>query len=65
MELGRGVGLDRRPVGAFYRSQAGGEQGFAGGDGLPVAPAVGVFVQSLTVQLDFADVGLAVAGMGR
>jgi hypothetical protein len=48
----------------FYGSQAGGDSGFAGGDGLPVVPAIGVFVQALAVLLDFADVGFAVVGVG-
>jgi hypothetical protein len=36
------VALDCCPVGLFDGAQAGGDSGFAGGDGLAVAAAVGV-----------------------
>jgi len=58
-----GIAVDRRPVGLFHGSQPGGDPGFAGGDGLAVAPAVGAFGQVLTVLLDFADVGFTIAGV--
>ena len=65
LKRGHGVVVDCCPVGAFYGAQASGDPGFAGGDGLPVAPAVGVLGHVLAVVLDFADVGLAVAGVCR
>ena len=45
-------------------AEAGGYPGFAGGDGLAVAAAVGAFGQGLGVALDFADVGFAFVGVG-
>ena len=65
--LGRpehGVALDGYAVGVFDSAQAGGDSGFAGGDGLAVAAAVGVFGQGLAVALDFTDVGFAFVGVG-
>ena len=51
-------------VGLLDGAQAGGDAGFAGGDGLAVAAAVGVFGQGLAVAFDFADVGFAFVGVG-
>jgi hypothetical protein len=65
--LGRsehGVAFDGHSVGVFDCAQAGGHAGFAGGDGLAVAAAVGVFGEGLGVALDFADVGFAFVGVG-
>ena len=65
--LGRpehGVALDGHAVGVLDGAQAGGYPGFAGGDGLAVAAAVGVFGEGLAVALDFADVGFAFVGVG-
>jgi hypothetical protein len=45
-------------------TQAGRYPGSAGGDGLTVASAVGVFGEGLGVALDFADVGFAFVGVG-
>ena len=53
------------PVGLFYGSQAGGDAGFAGGDGLAVTSAVGAFGQVLAELLDLADVGFAYASMQK
>jgi hypothetical protein len=58
-----GVTLDRSPVGLFHGAKAGSHSGFAGGDGLAVAAAVGVFGEGLGVALDFADVGFAFVGV--
>jgi len=52
------------PVRLFDGSQAGGDAGLAGGDGLAVAVAVGVFGQGAAVAFDFADVGFALVGVG-
>ena len=60
----RDVALVRHPVGVLDGAEAGGDAGFAGGDGLAVAAAVGVFGQGLGVALDFADVGFAFVGVG-
>ena len=51
-------------VGVLDGAQPGGDPGFAGGDGLAVAPAVGVFGQAAAGPLDLADVGLALVGVG-
>ena len=48
----------------FDGAEAGGYPGFAGGDGLAVAAAVGVFGEVLGVAFDFADVGFSFAGVG-
>ena len=61
---GHGTALDGDAVGLFDGAQAGGYPGFAGGDGLAVAAAVGAFGQGLAVAFDFADVGFAFAGVG-
>ena len=60
----RDVAFDGHAVGVLDGAQAGGYPGFAGGDGLAVAAAVGVFGQGLGVALDFADVGFAFVGVG-
>jgi len=44
-------------------AQPAGDPGFAGGDGLAVAPAVGAFGQALAELLDLADVGFSVVGV--
>ena len=65
--LGRrveGLALDGHPVGVLDGAQPGGYPGFAGGDGLAVASAVGAFGQALAELLDFADVGFAFVGVG-
>lgn len=59
-----GVVFDGGAVGVLYCSEAGGHAGFAGGDGLAVASAVGVLWQLLARLLDLADVGLSVACVG-
>ena len=59
----RGVVVDGRAVGLFDGAQAGGDAGFAGGDGLAVAAAVGAFGQVLGVSLDFVEVGFAFVGV--
>jgi hypothetical protein len=59
-----GVTLDRDTVGVLDGAEAGGYAGLAGGDGLAVALAVGVFGEGLGVALDFADVGFAFVGVG-
>ena len=61
---GHDVAFDGDAVGAFDGAQAGGDAGFAGGDGLAVAAAVGAFGQGLAVAFDFADVGFAFVGVG-
>ena len=58
------VALDRRAVGLFDGAQTVDYAGFAGGDGLAVAAAVGAFGQVLAVAFYFADVGFAFAGVG-
>ncbi len=45
-------------------SQPGGYPCLAGGDGLAVAAAVGVFGEVLGVAFYFADVGFAFVGVG-
>ena len=65
--LGRpeyGVAFDGHAVGVFDGAQPGGYPGFAGGDGLAVAAAVGAFGQALAELLDFAEVGFAFVGVG-
>ena len=57
------VALDGRAVGVLDGAQPGGDPGFAGGDGLAVASAVGAFGQALAELLDLADVGLALVGV--
>ena len=61
---GRDVALDGDAVGAFDGSEPSGDSGFAGGDGLAVAAAVGAFGEGFAVALDFADVGFAFVGVG-
>src|SRR5271156_2717707 len=58
------VPFNRRLVGAFDGAEAGGDAGFAGGNGLAVAAAVGAFGQGLAVAFDFADVGFTFVGVG-
>jgi hypothetical protein len=58
--LGCAVAFDGNVVGA----QPGGYPGFAGGDALAIASAVGAFGQALAELLDFADVGFAFVGAG-
>ena len=58
------VAFDGHAVGVLDGAEAGGYPGFAGGDGLAVAAAVGAFGQGLAVALDFADVGFAFVGVG-
>ena len=58
------VGVDGGGVSVLGGTQACSYVGFAGGDGLAVAAAVGVFGQGLGVALDFADVGFALVGVG-
>jgi len=48
--LEHGVAFVGDLVGAFDGAQAGGDPGFAGGDDLAVAPAVGAFGQVLAEQ---------------
>jgi hypothetical protein len=60
---GHGTALDGDAVGLFDGAQAGGYPGFAGGDGLAVASAVGAFGQALAELLDFADVGFSLVGV--
>ena len=65
--LGRpehGVAFDGHAVGVLDGAQAGGYPGFAGGDGLAVAAAVGAFGQALAEAFYFADVGFAFVGVG-
>jgi hypothetical protein len=45
-------------------AQPGGDACLAGGDGLAVAPCVGILGQGLAVELDFADVSFALVGVG-
>jgi len=45
-------------------AEAGGDAGYAVGDGLAVAAAVGALGQVLGVELDFAKVGFAFLGVG-
>jgi hypothetical protein len=59
----RGVALEGHAIGVLDGAEAGGYSGFAGGDGLAVASAVGAFRQALAELLDFADVGLAFVGV--
>ena len=66
-ELGRReyrVAFDGHAVGVLDGAQAGGYPGFAGGDGLAVAAAVGAFGQALAELFYFADVGFAFVGVG-
>src|SRR5580704_17260887 len=60
---GPGVVLGRGAVGLLDGSQAGSDAGFAGGDGLAIAAAVGAFGQVLGVPLDFVEVGFAFVGV--
>ena len=57
------VALVRYSVGVFDGSQPVGYPGFAGGDGLAVAPALGVFGQVLAEPLDLADMGFPLVGV--
>jgi WD domain, G-beta repeat len=50
-------------VGVFDGAQPGGDPGFAGGDGLAVASAVGAYGQAGAEPLDLADVGFALVGV--
>jgi hypothetical protein len=59
----RGVAVDGHAVGVLDGAQAGGYAGFARGDGLAVAAAVGVFGQAVAESFDFADVGFAFVGV--
>ena len=66
--LGRpehGVALDGYPVGVLDGAEAGGYPGFAGGDGLAVAAAVGAFGQALAVVVRLRGCGLRVRRRGR
>jgi hypothetical protein len=56
--------LDGGLVGLFDGAEAGGDAGFAVGDGLAVLAAVGALGQVLGVELDFAEVGFALVGVG-
>jgi len=56
--------LDRGLVSLLDGAEAGGDAGFAVGDGLAVAAAVGAFGQFLGVELDFAEVCFAFLGVG-
>src|ERR1022692_2933968 len=58
-----GVAFEGGAVGVLDGAQAGGDAGFAGGDGLAVAAAVGAFGQAVADVLDFADVGFAFVGV--
>src|SRR6266516_3545479 len=60
----RCIALDGHAVGVLDGAQVDGYSGFAGGDGLAVAAAVGAFGQGLGVALDFAGVGFAFVGVG-
>ena len=59
----RGVLVDGHAVSVLDRAETGGDPGFAGGDGLAVAAAVGVFGQALPEPLNFADVGFSFVGV--
>ena len=59
----RGVASGRRLVSVLDGAEPGGDAGFAGGDGLAVAPAVGAVGQAGAGSFDFADVGLAFVGV--
>jgi hypothetical protein len=59
-----GVEVDGGAVRALDGAQARGDAGFAGGDDLAVAPAIGACEQGLAVPLDFTGAGLAVDGVG-
>src|SRR6266566_3070518 len=59
-----GIALDGRAVGVLDGAETGGYPGFAGGDGLAVAAAVGAFGQGLAESFYFADVGFAFVGVG-
>ena len=59
----RGAVLGGGAVGLLDGAQAGGDAGFAGGDGLAVASAVGAFGQVLAGAFDFAEVGFAFVGV--
>ena len=61
--LNIGVAFDGHAVGLLDGAQAGGYPGFAGGDGLAVAAAVGAFGQALAEAFYFADVGFAFVGV--
>ena len=61
---GHGVAFDGHAVGVLDGAEAGGYAGFAGGDGLAVAAAVGAFGEVLAVAFYFADVGFAFVGVG-
>src|SRR5512146_2776206 len=62
--LGFDVAFDSGMVCVLDGAEAGGDAGFAVGDGLAVAAAVGAFGQVLGVELDFAEVGFAFLGVG-
>ncbi len=59
-----GVAVDGGAVGLLDGSQPGGDPGFAGGDGLAVAAAVGAFGQAVAEAFDLADAGLSLVGVG-
>ena len=59
-----GIALTRHSIGMLDGAQTGSYPGLAGGDGLAVEAAVGVFGEGLAVALDFADVGFAFVGVG-
>ena len=61
--LRRHVALDGHAVGVLDGAQPSGDPGFAGGDGLAVAPAVGALREALAELLDLADVGLPLVGV--
>ena len=56
--------FDGHAAGLLDGSEPGRYPGFAGGDGLAVAAAVGAFGQVLAGAFDFADVGFAFVGVG-
>src|SRR5689334_2988969 len=58
-----GAAFDYRVTGVLDGAQPGGDPGFAGGDGLAVAPAVGPLGPVGTGPLDLAGVGFALAGV--
>src|SRR6266487_1673365 len=60
---GHGAALDSRVAGVLDGAQPGGDAGFAGGDGLAVAPAVGPFGPVGAAPFDLAGVGFALAGV--
>jgi hypothetical protein len=59
----RGVAVGRGAVGLLDGAEPGGDPGFAGGDGLAVAAAVGAVRPVGAGMLDLAGVGFALAGV--